>query len=244
MRPRPPALSRRDLLRLPLAAGAVSALPACWVVDAPDDASFRYSEGGADGAPSLWDVYGPLDDNLAMYPPMGDAQDFPESAVWRLGNASGRLWAHGKGYIHAPIENVMQVLSRPEVVIDRRKAVFRTSQPITGIPEAHTAWTAHLDVRGFAGAYDVEFKMAVLEGSSSRPMVAGARYRKVAGIQFLELLHFSLLLRRVSETVTSIEHVEWLKALFQDERTALQTQQDEYASIVAAVHGRELPSYT
>jgi predicted small lipoprotein YifL len=184
----------------------------------------------------------PLDE-VNEAPAPGNENHFPEEIVTVSGITPEYGWVHARAFVHAPLAATWAAMHDPDVSVDRR---------------AVSEWTIEHDVEtGYDFSYrvhnivhdlitidfDITWRHGVVQGSPSAPTVVAARYQKTAGSSVISLLTGSVIARRVDDRITAIEFIEHLRALATGPDIAERFIRDYYASIVARVHGRPLPTY-
>jgi hypothetical protein len=182
----------------------------------------------------------PLEANRAEWP-----DPSTEEVAVASGGDSELWWAHTRGYVHAPLEEVWEGLADPDVVVDRREVdVWEVTRD--PLPEFERSWLVHHVVQDVITIdYDLTWAWEVQAGTPASPTKVVARWEKTAGTPFIDVLEGTLVLEPLPEDpdVTGISAVEHLKAALRDDATIVQYLEDLHRSIVAASHGEPLPTW-
>jgi hypothetical protein len=151
-----------------------------------------------------------VSDEVAWPDPAG-----PDAIQVVFGPTLGHAWAHGRGYVHHPIDKVYQALRDPGA--SRIKA-----------PGEH--WTATLDTEpqfpiSFGIHYtvytsvvtvewDIQYRAGVAQGTEVAPEVIGMRYQRTCGSSHISLESGSLRAypSETDPSATKLEMVGWLVA--------------------------------
>jgi hypothetical protein len=184
--------------------------------------------------------FAPLEPCTAAFPPGAGADDRPEGigAVLK-GRRDGHLWAHAKGYVHAPLSAVWAALRDPGV-----SRLPTVQGQIVPDPDPPTPIGFRVDYRVRVLVFDVRWQVAyrggALAGSLDRLELPGAaigfRWDKSAGTDHIRVLSGSLVAREAAPGVTAVELVAWLDADRTGERDAVSTLTRWFGQIVAHVH--------
>ncbi len=184
--------------------------------------------------------FAPLEPCTAAFPPGTGADLRPEriGSVLR-GRRDGHLWAHARGYVHAPLRAVWTALRDPAVsrLTSVQGRVVADGDPPTpiGFRVDYRVRVLVFDVR-----WQVEYRGGPLAGSVDRLDVPGTtigfRWDKSSGTDHIRVLSGSLVAREISPGVTSLELVAWLDADRTGERDAVATVTGWYERIVARAH--------
>lgn len=181
----------------------------------------------------------PLEENLAPEP----AGDFPEAIAFASGERDGLYWVHGRGYVHAPISEVMAALSRPDVVVDRRGVdEWSVQQDVEdGFDLSFAITTTVRDI--ITVEWTTTWRYLVVDGVLTAPEVLAIRYQKTDGIALIDTFQGSIVATRLEEELTRIELIEHLDAPNTSEDDLLCYQQDLFDELVLVTNGEELPEY-
>jgi hypothetical protein len=189
------------------------------------------------------DGLSPLEDNLAPAP-TGTADDpWPEAVEVVSGTAEDWVYAHARGYVHAPVDAVWAALRDPDVIVDRRRVSAYSTTEVDD-PAYDYAYRVDHTVEDIVTVeYVVEYRHGVWEGSLEAPLSAAFRWQKIEGSSFIELLEGSGLVAAVEDPdaveVTEVQLIEHLgAALTEPEEIALYLQ-DVFDSAVSVAHGGE-----
>jgi hypothetical protein len=91
--------------------------------------------------------------------------------------------------------------------------------------------------------FDTEVREGLVAGTASAPEQYAVRAEKTAGTQFITQLEDSMVAVRVDATTTELQLERFANTAGSDETEAGAYVADLYASIVAAAHGKPLPTY-
>jgi hypothetical protein len=185
-------------------------------------------------------AFAPLEPCTAPFPAGDGAELRPEAigAVLR-GRREGHLWAHAKGYVHAPLGAVWGALRDPGV---SRLSSVQWQAVAEADPPAPIGF--RVDYRFRVLVFDVRWQVAyrggALAGSLDRLDDPGAtigfRWDKSTGTPHIRVLSGSLVAREAAPGVTALELVAWLDADRTGEPDAVRTLTGWFDRIVAHVH--------
>lgn len=154
------------------------------------------------------------------------------------------LWAHARGYIHAPLEDVWDGLQEPLVVLDRGEV---DEWEHIGEEEGYdVSFVLHCVSYNIADVdWDMAYRQSAVAGTADEPEMVAVRAERIEGSAFFpELLTWSLHLREVDEGVTQWEFVEHMLSL-QNSSEPIEAFADAlYVDAHAWAHGEDLPDVT
>lgn len=184
----------------------------------------------------------PLEDNRAPLPT--GPGDHPEILSIVSGGDADLWWAHGQGYIHAPVDSVWIHARDIEVCVDRREVEAWTSTWGT-VPSFDASYTIHNTARDIITVeYDATWVHEVQAlDEADMPSRVVAQWDKTAGTPFIELLAGSVVLEAVEPNVTKVSLVEHLQAPLRDDETIATYLSDYFADLLARTHGEPLPTF-
>lgn len=186
--------------------------------------------------PSFPDGLEPLEENLAEFP-AGD--DHPERLEIVSDSAPTHLWAHARGYVHAPLEETWAALQDPDVDVDRREVSEWTVEWDVR-PEYEVSYRIHQKV---VNIVTVEYDLEWWHGRLDDDETIAVRWDKTDGTSLIDALRGSIVLYPASDDVTAIEIVEHLSAPASTTERLETYLVDLHASVVASVDGEPLPTY-
>lgn len=185
----------------------------------------------------------PLEENRAPWPTGTQNDPYPETIEVISGESDSYYWAHGRGFIQAPIEETWQALQDPEVNVDRRKVDSWSSSRME-VPNCEIAYVIHNRVDDVVTVeFDVTWCHGQVAGESGDPDIVGIRFQKTDGSDFIDSMLGSLVLYRKEKTVTAVEYIEHLDAIMVGTPEVENTIKDLHASAVAKVHDNPLPTW-
>jgi hypothetical protein len=183
----------------------------------------------------------PLEENQAPWPSPTEETEFPETLEIVSGGDSNLWWAHARGYVQAPADEVWAHLRDPDTDVDRRE-VDEWEVTDGTVPRFDDSYTIHCTVHDLLTVqYDLTWVHELQAGTVDAPERVVAQWDKTDGTQFITLLAGSLVLEPEEDGVTRVEYVEHLTASLRDDETIAQYLSDLHASLVAVAHGEPLP---
>ena len=185
---------------------------------------------------------GPVMDNTAQYPSATESDEYPEQLNIVTGTED-LPWVHGRGYVHASVEEVWEALREPEVMVDRRNVdEWQVEQ---GIDDTfaysfriHNIVNDVIDVE-----FDLEWRQDVIEGSLERPKIVASRSSLSEQTLFLTTVEDSTTLIAIDATTTAVEIVQVVDAISTDELVLRTAVEDWFADVRAWVAGEELAGF-
>ncbi len=209
--------------RVSLAVAAALALAAC--TSPPTDVSAWSTPG-----------FAPLEAVTdAQWPPAGTVA---LGDVTR-GAATGYNWAHGRGYVAAPLAKVYQALHDPEA--SRIRTSIDTWTPTV---ENGTGYPIHFEIHytdnQLGGSYrvrwDLEYRGGVTSGTETAPAQVVLEYRRISGDTHISLQSGSIVATTTGDpNVTAVEFVCWLNATTTTPETVAGTVSDWYQGVTTVV---------
>jgi hypothetical protein len=207
---------------------------------------------GLGSAKDLPPDYKPLEPtNLATFPTSPD-DPHPEmlSTVKGKDMTTGDSWAHGRGYVKAPITTVWTALQNADVVVDRRELTkWEVTQ--SGFDMiADYSFMAHLYTNSSPSVdYVIEWRSKALEGSKDAPTQVFARDDLVQSAIFFDItlmttLSDTVIINIVDPNTSTFEVIRHRNTVQGNPDDAERYIQDLFNSVVASVHGAALPTYT
>lgn len=198
---------------------------------------------GRDNPAPAPDVLSPLEDNAA-HAPVPDGDDpWPEVLSIVSGGDSELWWAHAVGFVKGTPEEVWTAARDPEVGVDRREVDAWTLTEVEDDFDA--SYIVHNTVNDVITVnYDLRWLHELQGAEPDDPLRVVAVWEKTEGTSFIELLQGSIVLLPESPGVTRIELVEHLEAPLRDDQTLVSYLQDFHGSLVAAVRGDPLPTWS
>lgn len=179
------------------------------------------------------------EENLAPEPAATDGELHPEAIETVHGDNGTYLWAHGRGFLHAPLGDVAAAIQDPDVLVDRREVTSWTVEHDVD-PDAPIRFRVHHVVENVV---TVEFTTLWRQGSVGDDPTVYARGTKVAGTEFIAWLEDSVVLRPRAANVTAIELMRHREAMMGTSEDTARYLTDLFESVRARVHGRPLPEY-
>lgn len=223
-----PAVSSRSSLRRLAAAALLSlTLSAC----------------GSDVSTSFPAGLEPVEMSTAPAPPATATDPYPETLSTLKGETDGHYWAHGTGYVHAPLARVYEAILDPDVATDRRRVAEWSTTPDTE-PEYPHSFRIHNIVRDIITLeFDMSWRAGTAEGTEAAPSVVVAVNQKTFGSSLVGEIQGAVVARAVDASTTRIEVVRRLTSSHVNEDDAEQYLLDYYQSVLARVRGQALPRY-
>jgi hypothetical protein len=184
----------------------------------------------------------PLETNLAPWPEGTEDDPWPETLELVSGEGD-LLWAHGRGYVHAPLPDTWEALRDPDVDVDRRRVASWTVS--YDVPQDYDyCYRIHVVVEDIVTLeWDIDWHHGVVNGDLDDPEAVGVRFFKSEGSSLIDLQAGSIAAFSLDDTTTALELIEQLDAPATSEEDLTSYLQDFFDSIVAYVHGRPLPEY-
>lgn len=185
----------------------------------------------------------PLEQNKAELPAPSGGDPHPEALEVVSGGDADLWWAHGAGYLHAPIVDVWAAAQDPDVDVDRRE-VDKWTVTDDPRPELDASYVIHHVVHDIVTVeYDVWWRHEAQAGTVEEPELVVAVWSKIDGTSFIDVLEYSMVLTPVEDDVTQIELVGHLAAAATDDQTIVSYLNDLFGSLVAVSKGDPLPTY-
>lgn len=217
---------------------ATVAITLCGVLSSACGLHLHAASGGGDDANATW--LAPLEaENLAPSPASA-AGVLPEAIATVRGMANGLAWAHGRAYLHAPLEKVRAALASPAVTVDRREVASWSVTPAADL-FAPVSFRTHNVVR--RSLVTIRFEMTWRQGSTADRSCFVARSEKTGGTRFISLLADSVVLEAVDASTTKLEFIRHRRSAVGGAEDAEKFVLDLFGSLKAHVHGQPLPTY-
>jgi hypothetical protein len=190
----------------------------------------------------------PLEPNTVTAPAAVGGDSTPEVLNLRTGTTmdeNGREYHFvlARGFIKASMSKVWSAMRTPPSTVDRREV---TEYMVTAEQDpAYTqVWKTHNIVRGAALVeFDIRWRHGLAAGTESDPRVLAARWSKVFGSSYIEIMRGSASVTQMGANVCEVNIVYHLGAFTRTEENAAQYVRDLFGSWVALAHDRPLPTY-
>ncbi len=185
--------------------------------------------------------------NTATLPPATATDPHPEAIVFTTGitrtSTADTFWVHGRAYVQASLDQVWAAARDVEVCVDRRKVASWTTMPIAD-PMYDVSFLVHNVVMAtLTLEFDVTWRQSAVDGPRDHPNVVAFRFQKTNGTDIIGMLEGSVVVTRIDDHTTQMDFIEHLQSLGGSVDIPRSYLADFYASIVARVHGRPLPTY-
>jgi hypothetical protein len=186
----------------------------------------------------------PLEDNQAPAPQGTDADPWPEQVEVVSGETDDWVYAHARGYVHAPVATVWAALRDPAVIVDRRRVTSYTSTDVDDPDYDFVYDIDHLVEDIVTVEYIVQYRHGVWEGTVDDPSSAAFRWQKTEGSSFVEALEGSGQVEGGvdpddPDAVTEVQLIEHLTAALSEPEEVAQFLQDVFDNVVSVAHGGE-----
>jgi hypothetical protein len=185
----------------------------------------------------------PLEDDTAPEPAPNGSDTTPEAYASIKGDRTDYEFAMLKGYIHAPIAKVYEGLKDPPTVVNRRNV---SSYSVTWNVETgyDVSFRVHNVVNSIVTVeFDNTWREGVVGGTKNDPAVVAGRSSKTSGTAYITSMDVSVVLTKVSDSVTKVELVEHINSATSSADTIEQYLGDFFDSLRAHAHGQPLPTY-
>jgi hypothetical protein len=194
----------------------------------------------------------PLDPTNKATPPAMEADGgYPEQLNIVTGDVNGSyFWAHGQGFVDAPVEKVFQALQNPQVVADRRE--LSSEKIIKTNVDPNSGWSFIMQSvtapsTGLSFPYEVEWRGSPTTGTEADPIdaiVCGDLFQsgEVAGAPVMDILQDSIVLTAVDANTTAYAAIRHRGDDFSSASACQQYLEDVFNSVIAVVHGNPLPA--
>jgi hypothetical protein len=198
---------------------------------------------GGDFATSFPEGIRPLETSMATRPVEAGTQRCPEVINVVQGKRPDYEFAHGRGCIHAPMTQVWNSLIAPEITVDRRRvSEFSTTRNVeTGYEVSYRIHNIAHDL--VTVEFDATYRGGTIEGTPQAPHAYSLVHAKTFGTSYIEMLRGSFVTRVLDANNTEIEFVRQIKATGVGSPEAELYLRDVFATLVARVHNRPLPTY-
>jgi hypothetical protein len=185
----------------------------------------------------------PLETSMATRPVEAGAQRCPEVMNTVLGKRPDYEFAHGRGCIHAPMIQVWNSLIAPEVTVDRRRvSEFSTMRNVE--VGYDVSYRIHNIVRDIVTIeFDTTYRGGTIEGTSQSPRANSLVNSKTFGSSYIDVLRGSFVARVIDSNNTEVEFVRHIKSSGAGSAEAELYLRDVFATLLARVHNRPLPTY-
>lgn len=185
----------------------------------------------------------PLEECRAAAPTGTETDPTPEQLNVLSSEDDSPMWAHARGYVHAPITTVWEALREDQVVVNRREVAEWTVTPDADPPYDYGFVISNTVYDIITVQFDLRYDQGVILGTLEAPEHVSSRNEIVEPDLILRVMERSILLTQVSDSVTEVQIVEWLDSIEGKIEPTVLAQEDLYASLVAWVHGEPLPEY-
>lgn len=198
---------------------------------------------GSDVSTSFPPGLDPVETSTAPAPAATATDPFPDTLSTLKGDSGSSHWAHGTGYIHAPIARVYEAMLDPDVVTNRRRVAEWSTTP-NSEPQYPHSFRVRNTVRDIITLqFDMSYRAGTAEGSETAPTVVVSINQKTWGSSLVGGINGSVVARAVNANTTRVELVNRLDSSHVSSTDAEQYLNDFFQSVRARVQGQPLPSY-
>jgi len=181
--------------------------------------------------------YQPLEANEASLPVATAADSAPETLGDPvMGHRNGRDFAHGQGYVKAPLAEVWTALHDPKV----SELVGPSAEVVPGTEPFPISFSVLYTIHSIIGTveWELAYRAGPLEGTVDAPQSIGMRRQEIVANQYVRQQAGSLVATPVQgrSNVTAIAFVVWLDATDSGPEDAWGGVQNWFDHIVAKVH--------
>jgi len=173
---------------------------------------------------------------------------WPQNNAEQMNTNSGEndqfTWAHGRGYVHAPIEDVYPCLQDERINIDRREAArwTRVDDVENGYEHSY-----RLDVE-VENIINLEFSDTWRHGSTrdedtDEILLTISLSQLTRGNAYMELIRGSIVAEIVEDGITSLDVIQQQDVTLPDQDRMKRYLTDMHAELVACANGQPLPNY-
>ncbi len=174
----------------------------------------------------------PLEDNTAVFP-----EDGSETLNVVGGETDDWVFAHSRGYVHAPLADTWAAFRDPAVNTDRRRVSEYSTEPVDDA-DVDYSYVIHTTVHDIIDVdYDITWRHGLKDGTLELPESAAIRWQKTFGAAIIETLEGSIVLREGDDGITEVEIIQHLGAPGRESEEIEQFHLDMHADAVATVNG-------
>jgi hypothetical protein len=185
----------------------------------------------------------PLEDNTAPTVDSVEGDPYPEVISLVRGDAPGWDWVHARGFVKAPLDEVYDIITTPEVAVDER-AVSRWSVTPDTEPDYERSFLLHNEVDNVITVmFDVNWRFGTVERENEERSLVSGTFQKTFGTTFISLMRGSILLRRVDDETSELEFIEHIDAATGGGDEIEAFIRDYYAETILVSNGEPLPVY-
>ena len=157
------------------------------------------------------------------------------------GDTPDYAFAHGRAWIAAPAAAVWAAIKDPEVIVSWRQTDRHVATP-TPDPMYELRFELHYEVDDIITvAWDEDWRYGTLAGTPEAPELALARYQKVYGTVYIDLIEGELEVVPLDASTTELAMIEHVDASQGGSAEITTTMNDRFASVLARVRGLPLP---
>jgi hypothetical protein len=174
--------------------------------------------------------------------PSAPGDPHPEILNLRSGSLPDYDLVHARGFVKAPISTVWAAFQDPTVVVDRRAISSFTAT--VGVESGYdTSFRTHYVINRIVTVeFELTWRESAVAGSRAEPVQVAVGYQKTWGSTLVNLMDGFILLSD-EDDATEISFVQHMKATTTGPSDIASWTHDMFASIVARVHGKPLPTY-
>ncbi len=185
----------------------------------------------------------PLEENMAPDPDPVDGDPYPEALSLIRGETPEYQWVQARGYVKAPIMDVYDIITDPEVAVDQR-ADARWTVTLDTEPEYDRSFLLHNEVDNFITVvFDVNWRFGIVTEENFEPTLISGTFAKTYGTEFISLMRGSIMLRRIDDNTTEIGFIEHIKAATGGGDDVEAFIRDYFDETVLVSNGEPLPTY-
>ncbi|TNE88904.1 MAG: hypothetical protein EP330_12895 [Deltaproteobacteria bacterium] len=186
----------------------------------------------------------PLEDMAVEAPAPSGGEDYPETTTSTVGESDDYNWAHVRGYLHANIADVWELMrSDGPAMADRRDIdAWETTYDVE--PEYDLTFVNHVTVNDIITLeWDLTYRGDLAGGDVDAPERYAIRFQKTEGSSLIDLQEGSIVLLATDDAVTEFQFIERLKAPQTSTEDPLTYGQDMHETLAVMLAGGAMPDW-
>jgi hypothetical protein len=185
----------------------------------------------------------PLEETTAPTPDPVDGDPYPEGLSLVRGETPEYHWVHARGFVKAPLQDVYDIMTTPEVAVDERAVARWTVMPDIE-PEYERSFQLHNEVDNFITViFDVNWRFGTVQEENFEPALVAGTFQKVFGTELISLMRGSMAIRRIDGETTEVELMEHISTASGGGDEIEAFIRDYYDEIILVKNGEPLPTY-
>lgn len=186
----------------------------------------------------------PLEELAVEAPPATTEEDYPQTTTSAVGEEEDYLWAHVRGYLHADIASVWDLMKSDGLAMADRRDCDAVDTTYDVEPNYDLTYINHITVNDIITLeWDITYRGDLAGGDVDAPERYALRFQKTEGSSLIDLQEGSVVLLAIDEGTTEFQFIERLKAPQTSTEDPLSYGVDMHETLSVMLAGGAMPDW-